>query len=121
MDIPHRPWNEEGSEKRKPLNVVPMRVRQQDVLILERAHLDEFLAKVVRARAEIKHHASAIFRLNLTAGCVATVPHNIGMAPSDRAATTPYVDFHCSFYNVWGTIGEFCRDEVRMGLMLFAL
>ena len=76
------------------LNVIPMRVGEENMLVLKWAHLDELLAKIVSARAHVKHDAGPVIGLNLTARRVASLPHNIRMGPSDRTTASPDVDLH---------------------------
>ena len=74
IDVDFSAWKEHGSEKRETLDVIPVRMADQDVDLRERCRrVQKRGSQCADAGTAVEDDQIAVFGLNLDAGCVSTV------------------------------------------------
>ena len=95
IDIPVTPGNKQRRKKRKSLDMIPVRVTEQDAATQRSSGLSQHRsAKVMRASAAIDDHQGAFWGGHLNAGGVATITNCVSPGSGKRAPGSPELDLH---------------------------
>src|SRR6202030_1668785 len=91
---------EKRREEREALNVIPMRVSEQDGGRDWTARIfHQFVSEQPRAGTAIEDHARASFSGELDAGCISAEVIGVGTGRRNRSACTPKAQAHGDFYD----------------------
>src|SRR5262249_43066041 len=95
VDVQLDAWNERGDEEGKALDVVPVRVADEQVQVDRRLQrLREMQAQLAGAGAAIEHDDGAVRRADLRAGRVAAEARGAFPGRGDRPTSPPEPDVH---------------------------
>ena len=96
VDVPGVPGSEQRGEERDPLDVVPVRVTDQQVTVDRRptCRLDQMPAEVVRSRTAVDHDQRSAAGAHLDTGSVAAVAQGGRPRLRDRTAGPPERHLH---------------------------